>query len=156
MYDMFRNYEKTRSVLSFFIFIFFFSFLENDFVVLLFLLYTEILHTCTWYIYNTFSYAYYFFLILVTCIPCGHSFCETCLEAACVPVYDAERRSGRNSGESESGSGCPECQGDEKGRTEYYIENQLLENLCARYIFRKQAISSLKNMTNALSKQTGE
>ena len=80
-----------------------------------------------------------------------------------MPVYDAERRSGGSDGESGggggesgSGSGCPECQGVEKDRTEYYIENQLLENLCARYIFRKQAISSLKNMTNALSKQTGE
>ena len=85
-----------------------------------------------------------------------------------MPVYDAERRSGGSDGESgggggesgggsgSGGSGCPECQGVEKDRTEYYIENQLLENLCARYIFRKQAISSLKNMTNALSKQTGE
>ena len=108
------------------------------------------------------SFFFYIIFFLVTCIPCGHSFCEKCLEAACVPVYDAERRSGGSGGGGESGdgggggSGCPECQGVEKDRTEYYIENQLLENLCARYIFRKQAISSLKNMTNALSKQTGE
>lgn len=80
----------------------------------------------------------------VTCIPCGHSFCEKCLDSS-VPTYGEK-------GEKRKGS-CPECDSSAQGRTEYYIENQLLENLCARYVFRKQAIASLKNMTDALSKQ---
>tara|TARA_B110000008_G_C16766517_1_gene482808 strand:+ start:184 stop:762 length:579 start_codon:yes stop_codon:yes gene_type:complete len=91
----------------------------------------------------------------VTCIPCGHSFCEKCLNTNNFNIgkYGDAAPSTTNSTAANS---CPECNSSSDGmKTEYYIENQLLENLCARYVFRKQAISSLKNMTKALSSQVG-
>ena len=64
--------------------------------------------------------------------------------------YESRGGEGK-SGEKKNSGGkcCPEC----NKKVEYYIENQLLENLCARYVFRKQAISSLKNMCEGMSKQ---
>ena len=94
----------------------------------------------------------------VTCIPCGHSYCETCLSSS-IPSYG--RYEQKESGNRGKVGHCPECaaggaSGASSKKTEYYIENQLLENLCARYVFRKQAIASLKNMTQALSKKVRE
>ena len=83
----------------------------------------------------------------VTCIPCGHSFCQTCLTG--VRKYDdGDNISGESS--RDTTSNCPECD-EGNAKTDYYIENQLLENLCARYLFRQTALASLKNTTAALS-----
>ena len=84
----------------------------------------------------------------VTCIPCGHSYCEGCLRGGAVS-YELRGGEGKSGEKNSGGECCPEC----KKKVEYYIENQLLENLCARYVFRKQAISSLKNMCEGMSKQ---
>ena len=70
----------------------------------------------------------------VTCIPCGHSFCKKCIEGK----VQAEGR-----------SHCPACSGtqetDEKkgGSVDYFIENQLLQNLAAKHEFRKTLLGSL-------------
>eukprot|EP00949_MAST-11_sp_MAST-11-sp1_P001452 g1452.t1 len=75
----------------------------------------------------------------VTCIPCGHTFCRKCA-SNCGLNGDAK---------SSSKGKCIECVRDrsrESKDVDYFIENQLLENLAARYVFRKQALSSIKKM----------
>ena len=87
----------------------------------------------------------------VTCIPCGHSFCEACLRN--VPSFAEKRKRG-------SIGSCPECSSSGSAvppppETEYYIENQLLENLTARYVFRKQALGGLKGVMKQLQERMG-
>merc|ERR1711871_215306 len=80
----------------------------------------------------------------ITCIPCGYSFCEKCIDA-----YSKEK-----SKAVENGGCCPEC--DESGdkrkakKVDYFIQNELLENLSSRFLFRKQAIESLNIMVGNL------
>jgi DNA repair exonuclease SbcCD ATPase subunit len=58
----------------------------------------------------------------VTCIPCGHSYCKRCVE--------------------EKGY-CTQC--GPKVKVSYY-PNELLEDLTAKYQFRKQALAGIKYM----------
>ena len=79
----------------------------------------------------------------ITCIPCGHSFCEKCVNG-----YRS-----KNANKEKDGECCPEC--DENGKTskkkvDYFIQNELLENLSSRFLFRKQAIESLSLMVGKL------
>ena len=79
----------------------------------------------------------------ITCIPCGHSFCEKCIND-----YN-----GKHKNQEKDGECCPEC--DESGKTsekkvDYLIQNELLENLSSRFLFRKQAIESLSLMVGKL------
>ena len=91
----------------------------------------------------------------VTCIPCGHSFCEACLIN--VPRFGDRVKNAQN---LKKGGvvNCPECSSSGSGMpappaTEYHIENQLLENLTARYVFRKQAMSGLKGVMKQLQEK---
>ena len=79
----------------------------------------------------------------ITCIPCGHSFCEKCVNG-----YRS-----KNANKEKDGECCPEC--DENGKTskkkvDYFIQNELLENLSSRFLFRKLAIESLSLMVGKL------
>eukprot|EP00946_MAST-07B_sp_MAST-7B-sp1_P003767 g3767.t1 len=90
----------------------------------------------------------------VTCIPCGHSFCEACLTG--VPSFGEKNAAGKAQGGSIVS--CPECSSSGSGlppppATEYHIENQLLENLTARYVFRKQAMGGLKGVMKQLQEK---
>ena len=73
----------------------------------------------------------------VTCIPCGHSFCKKCIE---------------NKVQEEGRTHCPACteraETDEKkgGTVDYFIENQLLQNLAAKHAFRKTLLGSLDSI----------
>eukprot|EP00455_Lapot_gusevi_P003554 TRINITY_DN11451_c0_g1_i2.p1 TRINITY_DN11451_c0_g1~~TRINITY_DN11451_c0_g1_i2.p1 ORF type:complete len:155 (+),score=42.16 TRINITY_DN11451_c0_g1_i2:106-570(+) len=58
----------------------------------------------------------------VTCIPCGHSFCSECIE---------------------TNGYCTQC--GPSVQVSYY-PNDLLDQLTAKYVFRKQALASLKSM----------
>lgn len=60
----------------------------------------------------------------VTCTPCGHSYCRTCLE--------------------EAGT-CRQCEEGEGSMPEFYV-NSLLDDLSSRYVFRKQALKALKSL----------
>jgi chromosome segregation ATPase len=60
----------------------------------------------------------------VTCIPCGHSWCQKCIEQA--------------------GNMCTMCKPANKVS---YYRNELLEELASRFIFRKQALQTLRDMT---------
>eukprot|EP00945_MAST-04E_sp_MAST-4E-sp1_P006912 g6912.t1 len=77
----------------------------------------------------------------VTCIPCGHSFCEKCVDS-----YRAKH--GTEGGKDE----CPECAGSGKqgGKVDYFISNELLENLSSRFVFRKQALQGLQTVVAKL------
>lgn len=59
----------------------------------------------------------------VTCIPCGHSYCLSCIEQTHT---------------------CTQCRPAVKVT---YYANELLEELCSRFVFRKQALQTLKDMT---------
>ena len=59
----------------------------------------------------------------VTCIPCGHSYCLGCIEQTHT---------------------CSQCRPAVKVT---YYANELLEELCSRFVFRKQALQTLKDMT---------
>ena len=82
----------------------------------------------------------------ITCIPCGHSFCEKC-------VGDFNKKHKAN---GEKGESCPECSEDDAkkknggDKVDYFIQNELLENLSSRFLFRKQAIESLSIMVGNL------
>eukprot|EP00943_MAST-04B_sp_MAST-4B-sp1_P009221 g9221.t1 len=80
----------------------------------------------------------------ITCIPCGHSFCEKC-----VTQYNKQNPTTNN----RKDKCCPECNDVKAAATkkvDYYIQNELLENLSSRFLFRKQAIESLNIMVGAL------
>jgi hypothetical protein len=63
----------------------------------------------------------------VTCIPCGHSFCTGCIQAA---------------------GHCTQCGPTIKVT---YYPNDLLDSLTSKYVFRKQTLASLKMMDPALA-----
>ena len=79
----------------------------------------------------------------ITCIPCGHSFCMKCI--------DSYKKNHPSPGEKDQ---CPECVSNSGGsapaKVDYFIANELLENLSSRFVFRKQALSSLVNMVGKL------
>jgi len=63
----------------------------------------------------------------VTCVPCGHSYCARCL--------------------ANGGGACEQCGPDIEGQVDAH-PNPVLAGLAAKFVFRKQALASLKQMAS--------
>eukprot|EP00743_Colponemidia_sp_Colp-15_P008160 GILK01008849.1.p1 GENE.GILK01008849.1~~GILK01008849.1.p1 ORF type:complete len:576 (-),score=155.59 GILK01008849.1:121-1848(-) len=66
-----------------------------------------------------------------TCVPCGHSFCRKCV--------DEIKRKNQNV------LHCHEC--GKKVPVQMVIDNTVLENLCSKYAYNRQAVEALQAMS---------
>lgn len=66
----------------------------------------------------------------VSCVPCGHTYCLSCLEAT----------------EAEGAYSCEECSGAPVGA---FVHNLPMEGLCTKYEYKLMALKSLQKMLKA-------
>ena len=69
----------------------------------------------------------------VTCIPCNHSYCQGCVDKL------------KKSNTRGDGKWCTECANG--GFVEATVRNELLDQLVGKFIYKKQALAALKDMT---------
>jgi hypothetical protein len=66
----------------------------------------------------------------VSCVPCGHTYCLSCLERT----------------EVEGAYECEECSG---AVVQAFVHNHVMEGLCAKYQYKLGALMSLQKMLKA-------
>eukprot|EP00873_Tetraselmis_striata_P039551 jgi/Tetstr1/459815/TSEL_005165.t1 len=66
----------------------------------------------------------------VSCVPCGHTYCLSCLEHT----------------ETDGAYSCEECEG---ARVEAFVHNLPMEGLCTKYEYKLMALKSLQKMLKA-------
>eukprot|EP00163_Fabomonas_tropica_P010008 TRINITY_DN1997_c0_g3_i2.p1 TRINITY_DN1997_c0_g3~~TRINITY_DN1997_c0_g3_i2.p1 ORF type:complete len:505 (+),score=141.24 TRINITY_DN1997_c0_g3_i2:285-1799(+) len=73
----------------------------------------------------------------VTCIPCGHSFCGHCADQL--------------KSATETQAWCPECPTTD---VSHAMPNVMLDNLVGKFVYKKQALQALKEMTQEARART--
>ena len=75
-----------------------------------------------------------------TCAPCGHTFCSECVAATAESAKDGKPF-------------CREC--GEGKPCDYFLENELIDQLAGKFNFRMQALHALKQATQAVHDSAG-